>query len=92
MRKDTHEEFIVAENEKGERISMFVSGVPDKCKHDDNGEVMYFNNEGQFWKENELPLDEDERIEFMEVNNINGGCVSCSKCGKPFTPDVWSMP
>ena len=88
MRKDTHEEFIVGQID-GEKYSAFVTGVPDKCKHDDAGEIMHFNDNYEYWKESELPKDEDEKLEFMEKNRINGGCVSCSKCGKPFTPDLY---
>lgn len=82
MRKDTHEEFI-----KVGDFSAFITGVPDTCQHDDDGETLHFNDKGRYWKDSELPDDHEEKIKFMKDNRINGGCVSCSKCGKPFTPD-----
>lgn len=89
MRNDTHTVII---SDKENKTVAILSGVPDECKHDDDGEGLYFNDEGKYWKESELPADQQERHKFMKENKINGGCVSCSKCGKPFTPDFNSMP
>lgn len=91
MRNDTHTEIIYGEND-GQKIHVILTGVPDECKHDDDGESVYFNDEAKYWEDSELPSDTEKRCEFMKENNINGGCVSCSKCGKPFTPDINNMP
>lgn len=90
MRKDHHEEFIQITDKDGKVSNAFITGVPDKCQHDDDGEEMHFNDAGQYFKESELPKDMDERIKFMDEHKLNGGCVSCSKCGKPFEIDLFN--
>lgn len=79
----------------GEKFSAFIDGIPDKCKHDDNGEILSFNDKGEYFKESEMPnpkTDYDNWLLFQEKHEIRGGCVSCSKCGKPFEPDFFDMP
>lgn len=89
MRNDTHSVMIT--DGTGKPLA-YTDGVPDKCQHDDNGEWLHFNNDGVYWKESEIPTEELQRYQFAIENKITGGCCSCSKCGKPFTPDFWSMP
>lgn len=94
MRKDTHSDLISGEID-GKKFTAFIDGIPDKCEHDDNGEVLSFNDAGQYFKESEMPdhkTDYDAWVKFQEDNKINGGCVSCSKCGKPFELDLFNMP
>jgi len=91
---NTHSAFISGEI-GGSKFTAFVDGIPDKCEHDDNGEILSFNHLGQYFKDSEMPnpqTDYDAWVEFQEKHKINGGCVSCSKCGKPFEPDFFNMP
>ena len=91
MDNDTHGEFYSGEIE-GKKFSMFIDGVPDKCKHDDDGDVLYFNNNGEYFKESEMPnhhADYEGWLKFQKEHKITGGCVSCSKCGKPFSPPMY---
>lgn len=92
MRKDTHDEFISIKHKDGSVTNAFMSGVPDKCQHDDDGEEMWFNDAGQYFKKSEMPTDEKEFIEFMDKHSLRGSCVSCSKCGKPYEIDLFGMP
>ncbi|HMG16747.1 MAG TPA: hypothetical protein VK590_14925 [Saprospiraceae bacterium] len=90
MRNDTHGALII-----GDGFSAFVDGIPDKCEHDDNGPVLSFNSEGEYFKDSEMPdykTNPDGWRKFQDAHKINGGCVSCSKCGKPYTPDFFNMP
>mgnify|MGYP001588204718 CR=1 FL=1 len=94
MRKDKHEELVTFEHE-GKRFSAYITGVPDKCQHDDEGEQYVFNDEGKYWKQSEIPdykKDNEAYMKFMNENEMRGGCVSCSKCGKPYEPDLHEMP
>jgi hypothetical protein len=91
MDNNTHGEFWAGEI-NGEKISMFIDGVPDKCKHDDKGEVMSFNDNYEYFKESEIPnykTDYEGWLKFQKDHKISGGCVSCSKCGKPFSPPMY---
>ncbi|MBK7362788.1 MAG: hypothetical protein IPJ01_10870 [Micavibrio sp.] len=90
MRKNHHEEFISFKDKDGNVSNAFITGVPDKCQHDDDGEMMHFNDAGQYFKESELPKGDKERMEFMDKHDLRGGCVSCSKCGKPFEIDLFN--
>ncbi len=90
MRKDTHEEFIQITDKDGKTSNAFISGVPDKCQHDDDGEAMWFNDEGKYFKESEMPKDKEEFVKFMDKHDLRGSCVSCSKCGKPFEIDLFN--
>lgn len=86
MRDDTHGEVIVAKD-----FVAFADGVPDKCQHDDAGPWLCFNDDGQYWTVAEMPMDAKGRYDFVVENRIIGGCCSCSKCGKPYTPDFWIL-
>lgn len=88
---DTHGEFWAGEI-NGERISMFIDGVPDKCQHDSKGEELAFNNNYEYFKKSEMPdynTDPEAWEKFQRDHKITGGCVSCSKCGKPFSPPMY---
>lgn len=93
MQNNTHA--AVLTDEEGRAIA-FIDGIPDTCEHDDNGEWLHFNSEGEYFKESELPPNElnagRNRYKFFVLHAINGGCCSCSKCGKPYTPDFFNMP
>src|SRR3990172_8381776 len=91
---DTHGEFI--ELPDGSRA--FVDGIPDKCEHQWDGAgyhfVSYIGGGGM----DSLIPDTNQSHEEMEVLDkalrnegkyISGGCVSCSKCGKPFEPPMF---
>lgn len=93
MRKDHHEEFISFKDKDGNVSNAFITGVPDKCDHDDNGEELSFNAIGQYFKASDMPnpkTNYDAWVKFQEDNKINGGCTSCSKCGKPFEIDLFN--
>jgi hypothetical protein len=95
MRKDTHSALLQIKDDKGNVSTAFVSGIPDKCEHDDNGETMQFNDAGEYFKESEIPdhkTNYDEWLAFTTKHRLTGGCVSCSKCGKPFELDLFAMP
>ena len=86
-RDDTHGECIM-----GEGFAYFIDGVPDKCEHDDDGPTLSFNSNGEYFRDDEMPdhkTDLKGWIKFQEDHNIRGGCVSCSKCGKPYSPDMF---
>lgn len=74
----------------------FIDGIPDTCEHDTKGEWLHFNSEGVYFKKSEMPsaeLNEGRDLyEFFVLHELNGGCCSCSKCGKPYSPDLFSMP
>ena len=71
----------------------FVDGIPDKCQHVWDGETLHFNDEGEYFTDSEVPdnkLNEGrDAYEFYTLHQISGACASCSKCGKPFEPDIW---
>ena len=46
---NTHSAFISGEI-NGSKFTAFVDGIPDKCEHDDNGEILSFNDLGQYFK------------------------------------------
>lgn len=76
----------------------FVDGIPDTCEHDSKGTGYHFISfigGGGF---DELIPDtgqtQDEMIaldEELRKNGkyLSGGCSSCSKCGRPFTPPMF---
>lgn len=33
----------------------FIDGIPDTCQHDDDGPVLSFNNDGEYFKDSEMP-------------------------------------
>lgn len=80
--------------------TVFIDGIPDSCEHDDVGSGYYFisytkehggglvdmiPDTGQTQDEM-IALDEQLR---REGKYLSGGCVSCSKCGKPFSPPMF---
>lgn len=89
--KGKHTEIITITH-GGKKSTAILSGVPDKCEHDSDGEEMFFNDAGRYWKRSQLPKGKANAIKFMDKHRINGSCVSCSKCGKPFEPDFYAMP
>lgn len=87
---DTHSAILT--DESGRPIA-FVDGIPEKCSHEWNGQTLHFNNDGEYFADNAVP---DHRLndgrdahEFYILHQIVGACASCSKCGKPFEPDIW---
>jgi hypothetical protein len=85
---DTHGAFI--ELPDGSRA--FIDGIPDKCEHQWDGPGLSFNDAGEYFKNSDMPdyhSDPDGWYKFQEDHKIRGGCVSCSKCGKPFEPPMF---
>lgn len=93
---NTHGAFM----DLGNGMTAFVDGIPDKCEHEWNGKGYHFvsfirgggsdtiiENTGQTQEELEK-LDEELR---KEGKYLSGGCVSCSKCGKPFEPPMFDI-
>ena len=94
MRKDSHTEVITGVLD-GKPFQAILTGVPDDCQHDDDGPALVFNDQGEHWPESDLPDPNTEYAEYEKFytdHKINGGCVSCSKCGKPFELDLLNMP
>lgn len=97
MRKDTHTKIII-----GRDFSAIISGVPDKCKHDDLGSTVFQTASGKTitWKtykewasytsQMRDPLIMKRQEELMDPI-VQAGC-SCSKCGKAWEPDIYNMP
>ncbi len=77
----------------GEGKNAIICGVPDECKHDDNGSWMVnlYNketDEEEWVPKEEFPFyspnsEEEEKAnqEFLRGRVIVGGSCSCSKCG-----------
>jgi hypothetical protein len=88
-----HSAFIVT----GE-MRAFVDGIPDECNHEWNGQgyyfVSYINGGGfdEFIPDTGQATGElqalDEKLR-TEGKYLSGGCVSCSKCGKPYEPSMF---
>ena len=101
MRKDTHTEFIAFEHE-GKKITAFMSGVPDKCQHDDNGGTVHTTRSGKYifpatypqWAGYTSRLRDPLIIAYQDSidDPVLESGVSCSKCGKPWEPDLYNMP
>ena len=60
----------------------------ERCQHDDEGPVLLFNNEGQYFKRDDVPVCEVQADDFLKFNRITGSCVSCSKCGQLYNIDL----
>ncbi len=61
---------------------------------DSNGPELAFNSRGEYFDVKDRPEwqtdpDSDGYEKWMEEKNITGGCVSCSKCGKPVSPPMF---
>lgn len=71
----------------------FVDGIQDKCEHQWDGELLHFNDAGEYFRDGEIPGIEFDygRLlhQFYTDHRICGACVSCSKCGKLFEPEIW---
>lgn len=85
--KGTHEEFIKLPNGG----HAFVTGVPDKCDHDDKENIFTLAN-GEFLREKDYRCPTDEAtLEYVwkeaerRGTSVNGGTCGCSKCGKIHT-------
>jgi hypothetical protein len=89
----THSEILT--DQDGRPVA-FIDGIPDQCDHDQDGGWTHFNNDGEYFSDLLSPdptlNDGKDYYEFMTLHQITGGCASCSKCGKPYTPDFFSMP
>lgn len=87
---NTHSAILT--NKTGTPVA-FVDGIPDNCQHVWDGQMLYFNNEGEYFADSEVPdkklNDGRDADEFYTLHQISGACASCSKCGKPFEPDIW---
>lgn len=82
-----------------EGVTAFVDGIPDKCDHDDKGDVILWTHSGKniYWHTYRqwahLPTTERCKLIFKHHDEIDdpiqGSCVSCSKCKKPFSPPMF---
>ncbi len=82
--KGTHEALVVLPGIG----HAFITGIPDKCDHDDKLSVFTLANGGfLFERDYRCPTDEatfeyaNKKAEEMGTY-INGGTCGCSKCGK----------
>ena len=93
---NTHGAFI----QLPDGANAFVDGIPDKCEHQWDGHgyhiVSYMGGGGTDC----MIADSGQSQELMEALDtelrkqgkyISGGCVSCSKCGKPFEPPMFDI-
>jgi hypothetical protein len=98
------EDFINDNNTHGAFIQFkdgstaFIDGIPDTCEHDSEGSGYHFVSFIGGGGMDEPILDTGqthEEIEKMDAElrlngkYISGGCVSCSKCGKPAMPPMF---
>ena len=70
----------------------FICGAKPDHECNSDGPVLVFNNRFEYFDISERPdweCDPDGYIKWMEERDITGGCVSCSICGKPFTPPMF---
>lgn len=72
-----------------ETSTAIICCAKDNCEHDDNGPELAFDDNGNYYDVKDRPTDEESYTEWMKEKEICGGCVSCSKCGKPFTPYLY---
>ena len=74
----------------GKDFTAILCEIPDKCEHDDKGEIMICINNEWIPQLKLFPvwMDSEQRRIFSEKNDwsITGESVSCSKCGKMFSP------
>lgn len=82
--KGTHEELINIEGIG----HAFITGVPDKCDHDDKMNVFCLAN-GDFLLEADYRCPTDEatleyiwKVAAERNTTVNGGTCACSKCRK----------
>lgn len=80
----------------------FIDGIPDKCKHEWNGATVHQTASGKVitwstfrpWASYTSRM-RDELIHIHQYNECDPVIMStssCSKCGKPFEPDIFAMP
>jgi hypothetical protein len=78
----------------------FVDGLPDKCDHDDKGSGYHFiSYMGGGGMDELLPDTGQTQEQLMALDlhlrafgkYLSGGCVSCSKCGKPYEPPMFDF-
>jgi hypothetical protein len=77
----------------------FVDGIPDQCDHDWNGDEILWSASGKiiYWHTYRqwahLPSRERYRLisdYHDEIEDpVTGGCASCSKCKKAFSPPTF---
>lgn len=87
--RHTHGGFIQNKN-----FTAFIDGIPDECKHDSNGDLIFESASGKviYWytyrQWAHLPTFQRERLIHEYHNEIEDpivfGTTSCSKCKKPF--------
>lgn len=94
MDPNTHGSFI--EFPDGSRA--FVDGIPDKCDHEWDGKGYHFvSYVGGGGMDEPIPDTDQTQEELQQLDEelrkngkyLSGGCVSCSKCGKPFEPPLY---
>ena len=91
---NTHGEIFI-----GEKFSMFIDGVPDKCEHDYTGDTISITRSGKYvywhtykqWASytsqlrDRLVLEHQHKIDDPIVESA----VSCRKCKKMFQPSAF---
>lgn len=92
---NTHSEIL----QMPDGSTAFVDGIPDKCQHDDKGDQILWSASGKtiYWHTYRqwahLPADARHELVYQHHHEIDdpivGGCVSCSKCKKPFSPPLF---
>jgi len=77
----------------------FIDGIPDECQHQLNGPAYYITRSGKYidysthkeW----IPYTDQYRQRVVNwyyrmINDpIQESGVTCSKCGKPFSPEIF---
>lgn len=78
----------------------FIDGIPDQCEHDWDGKGYHIIScIGGGGYDEWIPDTTNSAEEYYELDEelrlrgkyISGGCVSCSKCGKPFEPPMFDV-
>lgn len=96
MDNNTHGAFM----NLGNGMTAFVDGIPDECEHEWNGKGYHFVSFlGGGGMDSLMPDTGQTQDELMEMDEklrkegkyLSGGCVSCSKCGKPYEPPMFDI-
>lgn len=78
----------------------FIDGIPDKCEHDWNGSGYHIVSKIGGGMSDKLIANTGHSQEIIEAMDeelrrqgmyLSGGCVSCSKCGKPYEPPMFDV-